>query len=286
MAKFLRSLVLGAKRRWWKGIVSAFSVAGAIWTFTQFVTGLFEATKPILEANNTYYLIAVSVCGLVALLWYVYEPSSVKFTIPTTQTTVVIEYGDIFDEEHANILFAVNEFFDHDLGQVIAPNSIHGQFIQKFYSSDNQRFRKEVDAALAGFTGEVVKRSFPPVTKFPIGTTILLHIGSRKAFLFALTKTDLETHKATTTVPLLWDGLRGAWQAVHNAGNGDTLTLPLIGNGRASLNLKPQHILRLLVLSLADFSRQKNITNNIKIVVPLACFEELDLREIARDWSA
>lgn len=286
IAKLFRSLALGIKRRWWPSIVAAFSIAGAIWTATEFTTGLFNPVKSLLEANNTTYLLMVAACGLVAFLYKAYEPLSVSFKIPTTQTNVTIEYGDIFDEKHGNILFAVNEFFDHDLGQVVDPKSIHGQFIQNFFNSDNKRFRSETDAALTAFTGEVVQRGFPPVIKYPIGTTVMLHVGGRKAFLFALTKTDLVTHKATTTVPLLWDGLIGAWQTVHSTGNGDTLTLPLIGNGRASLNLKPQHILRILVLSLADFSRRQNITNEIKIVVPLECFKFLDLREIARDWSA
>lgn len=286
MSKFFKSLALGIKRRWWSSVVAAFGIAGAIWTATEFTTGLFNPAKVLLEANNTIYLVVVAGCGLVAFLYKAYEPLSISFKIPTTPTNITIEYGDIFDEGHGNILFAVNEFFDHDLGQVVDAKSIHGQFIQKFFNSDNGRFRSETDAALVGYQGEIVQRNFPPITKYPIGTTVMLHVGGRKAFLFALTKTDLITHKATTTVPLFWDGLIGAWQTVHNLGNGDTLTLPLIGNGRASLNLKPQHILRLLVLSLADFSRRQNITNEIKIVVPHECFEFLDIREISRDWSA
>lgn len=109
-------------------------------------------------------------------------------------------------------------------------------------------------------------------------------LGSRRAYLVALTQTDLHTSKASTSVPLLWAALTAAWRKIHDVGNGQPIALPLIGNGRASLNLEPQHLLRLLVLSLVDFARRTGLPEHVTIVVPDACFEALDIREIARDW--
>jgi hypothetical protein len=98
--------------------------------------------------------------------------------------------------------------------------------------------------------------------------------------------TDLVTHKATATVSMLWTAFAEALHSVRHNGNGEPLTLPLIGNGRSSVNIEPQHLLRLVVLALVDFNRKAGLPNEVTIVVPDECFPVLDLREIKRDWSA
>jgi hypothetical protein len=43
-------------------------------------------------------------------------------------------------------------------------------------------------------------------------------------------------------------------------------------------------LLRLIVLALVDFGRKVGLPKQVNIVVPEACFEMLDIREIKRDW--
>ena len=281
--RLIKSLYVGLKRRWRRGVTAGFSAIGIIWLLTEIGLATSAIFKTTFDAHREEYLLFTVLAAVLTFLWYIYEPRDVEFKIPTTSTKVLIKFGDIFDEP-ADWIIAVNEFFDHQLGQVIAPNSVHGQLIQKAFSSDADSFRLAVDQALARTSGTQTARAIAPTTKYETGTTAVLALGSRRAYLVALTQTDLHTSKASTSVPLLWTALTAAWRKVHDVGNGQPIALPLIGNGRSSLNLEPQHLLRLLVLSLVDFARRTGLPEQVTIVVPDACFEALDIREIARDW--
>lgn len=279
----VKSFYVGLKRRWKRALTASFSAVGLIWLLTEIGLAASDTFKAVFEAHRGGYLILMAVVAALAFLWYIYEPREVEFKIPTTSSKVLIKFGDIF-EQPSDLVIAVNEFFDHQLGQVIAPNSVHGQLIQREFSSDADSFRSAVDHALVGVDGTPTSRPIAPTTKYEIGTTAVVALGPRRAYLVVLTQTDLRTSKASTSVPLLWAALAAVWQKVHETGNGRPIALPLIGNGRSSLNLEPQHLLRLLVLSMVDFARRTGLPEKITIVVPDACFEALDIREIARDW--
>jgi hypothetical protein len=130
----------------------------------------------------------------------------------------------------------VNEFFDSTLGNIVSANSLHGQIIARLYNGNEANFRRDVDAALAGQQSETVQRA-EGQTAFPARDNCRHRRGPHKIFLVAISKTDLATHRSSSTVPILWDALSDAFKEVDSRGNGDPLAMPLIGNGRASLNI-------------------------------------------------
>lgn len=278
-----KSLTVGLARRWRTALTQALGVAGAIWLVTEIVTRVSTTANTWLTNNGDNYLTGVLIAGVVWFVAYAYERRKVTFQVPTTSSYITVKFGNMFDEP-TDWLIGVNEFFDGRLGAVIAPTSVHGQFITKVFNGDENAFRAAVTTALAGVPCTPTTRPSRPSDAYAIGTTAVLANGPNKAFLVAMSHTDHVTHKAGSTVPLLWDALRGALQAVQNHGNGQPLSIPLIGNGRSSVNVEPQHLLRLIVLALVDFGRKVGLPNQVTIVVPEACFEALDLREIRRDW--
>jgi hypothetical protein len=278
------SLAIGIRRRWRAGLTHAFSIAGLIWLVTEIVTKVSKAADDWLLQHGDIYVTGVIVAGVVWFIAYTYETRSVSFLVPTTDSRIDIRFGDLF-KEPTNWLIGVNEFFDSEIGHVVSKESLHGQFIIKVYNGDLAQFRTDTDAALTGARSTQTKRQFEPSLKYEIGTTAVLRNGAQRVFLVAMAHTDLMTAKASSTVPLLWDALKGALQSVHDYGNGATLSVPLIGNGRSSVNIEPQHLLRLLVLALVDFGRKVGLPKQVNIIVPEACFEMLDIREIRRDWK-
>ena len=63
------------------------------------------------------------------------------------------------------------------------------------------------------------------------------------------------------------------------------LAMPLMGNGRASLNIPPQHLLRIITLKIIELGKQDDLPRQITINLSDDCFEHLDLVEIKRGWS-
>lgn len=258
-------------------------MAGAIWLATEIVTRVSQAANDWLSANGNIYLAIVLTSAAIWFLAYSYERRFISFQVPTTSSQIIIKFGNIFDEQ-MDWLIGVNEFFDGRLGQVIAKTSVHGQFITNVFNGDEARFRAAVTAALAGVPSTPTPRPIQPSERFEIGTTAALANGTHKAFLVAMSSTDHVTHKAKATVPMLWEAMKGALQAVHDHGNGQPVAMPLIGNGLSSVNIEPQHLLRLITLALVDFGRKIGLPKQVFIVLPDGCFEQLDIREIRRDW--
>lgn len=280
----IQSIVVGLQRRWKRGFATFLSALGAIWLLTEILTRAYSPANDWLTKNGTSYLLVAFGLAVTGFLIAIYEARSVTFTIPNTGTKLTLKFADIFKED-ADWLIGVNEFFDSTVGTIVADTSLHGQVISKVFNGDSGEFRNVVDRALTGKNHEIVERVEGQTKRYPLGTTINIARGHRKIYLMALTRTDANTHRATSSVPILWDALDAAFKMVDAVGNGAPLALPLIGNGRASLNIPPQHLLRLITLRLTDLGRTYDLPRNITLTLAEACFEHLDLVEIKRGWS-
>ncbi|WP_426611357.1 macro domain-containing protein [Bradyrhizobium sp. McL0616] len=283
-SEIIKSLKVGFRRRWTAGFAKALSVAGAIWLVTSIAAKVSPTFDGAVVQNGHWYGAVVVVACLVRFVVHIYEVRSVSFSVPTTDSMISVRFGDLL-AERTDWMVGVGEFFDSEVGHVVSKDSLHGKVIESVFNGDAQRFRKAVDAALANFVGAYTQRAFEPKLKYEIGTTAVVENGPHKIYLVAMSHVDLQTAKASSTVPMLWDALRGALTSVTHFGNGAPLSLPLIGNGRSSVNIEPQHLLRLIVLALVDFGRKNSLPKIVNVIVPEGCFEMLDIREIQRDWK-
>jgi hypothetical protein len=282
--KVWQSFAIGLRRRWWRSLTTALSVLGTVWLLTEVITRVSRDASTWLDGHGVAYLVVAGLLSLAGLLVAIYEPREVSFRLPNTGTTLTLRFANIFDEA-ADWIVAVNEYFDSTLGDIVAATSLHGQVISRVYSGNEQSFRADVDNALAGYQGVTVPRAKGHQVRYPLGTVAMIKNGPHKIYLVALTKTDVVTHRANSTVSILWDALGEVLAAVDRVGNGATVAMPLIGNGRASLNIAPQHLLRLLALKIVDAKRTHDLPRNMTINLSDDCFEHLDIVEIKRGWS-
>jgi len=283
ISKYIKPQLVGISRRWKEGLTRAASALGVLWLLAEITTRPFPQFNTWLSSNtNSYYGVAITF-SIAWFLYYTYERRHIRFQIPTIDSYISVVFGDIFDEK-SDWIIGVNEFFDSEIGQRVAANSLHGQVITKIFNGDARAFRSAVDTSLQGRDFTPTTRSTPPDRQYSIGTTAVVRNSNFCIYLVAMARTDLETAKATSSVPMLWDALSGALDTANAHGNGRPLSLPLLGNGRSNVNVEPQHLLRLIVLALVDFGRKKGLPKDIRIVLPNACFDALDIREIRRDW--
>ena len=284
LGETIKSFQVGLQRRWWAGVVEAFGVAGAVWLITEITNMVSNPVEHWIKDHGSYYIALVVGAAAIAFVRQIYEVRSVNFNLPTTNTKIEIRYGDLF-EQSTDWLIGVGEFFDSELGQVVSKNSLHGKLISNVFNGDSNRFRNLVDAALIGAKStKAPQRLISPKLRYEIGTTAILANGPHKVFLVAMSRTHLDTHKASSDVPTLWVALRGALESIHTHGNGASISMPLIGNGQSSVNIEPQHLLRLIVLAIVDYGRRVRLPEQVSIIVPEDCFKMLDIREIRRDW--
>lgn len=284
-----KSLSVGFKRRWLDGVRFGFGAIGAAWTLTELLTKAVQPFDIYVDEHGGDFLKLMALLFASVFVRIVFEPTHVTFKLPASDTKITLKYGDLFAED-ANLLIGVNEYFDGELGLPVSRTSLHGKFITRNYGGSAAGFRAAVDPALAatGRHPRPTARVLEPRNAYPIGTTVKVPNGTHSVFLMAMANTELGPNsKASSDPATLWVALKHGLQVVHDQGNGDPLAMPLFGNGQSGIKLEPQHLLRLLVLALVDFATNSSarLPKRVTVVLHESCFDDLDLREIARDWK-
>ena len=107
---------------------------------------------------------------------------SVSRSLPSPNTTVEIKIGDLFDEP-GHLVMGANDVFDTELGEVIKPSSVQGQFLTGVYYGDQKRLDAEIDIALEPLKTDKKREPNKKKGKFwryPIGTTLVLGSPDRR----------------------------------------------------------------------------------------------------------
>lgn len=274
-------LLRGLKRHPWRTAFHAFAAFSVIWT----VTEAFDKFVPGVIINGPWPLGIIIASSVLWSLKKVLKPTEVSIKLSTTDTTIDIVFGDIFEEEGlCGIPMTV--YFESQLGQPVSLNSLHGQLLNRYFGGGVATFDQQVQSQLASmnfipFTSKIVGKT----DKYPIGTTALITVNNRKFLAFALAEADITTCKADANVSMLWEALEHLWKRARNDLGGETLNLPLVGSGLSNIGLPARDLLNLIVLSAITATKEKRITRRIRIVLHRDRYEEFDLRDVKQYWE-
>jgi len=291
-ASFVYRLRIGIIRNWKKIPIWMLNVFGILWAIIEPVYMYFPQYKSFFDSVGHYIFYGSVILAVAYAVFYrCVEPLHITISIKDTNTIIHIMFGEFFSEGN-HLAIPVNEFFDSQLGggnaqhgDIVAPNSIHGQFITKIYNSDSAKFDDDVNNSLVGVGYRQSKRIAGKNLKYPIGTTAAIGIGANKNFLFALTKTDGSSAKASADVPTMWYALQGLWKKVREHSNGLPVSVPLIGSGQSQVGLEPMHLVRLIILSILKASKNQEITKEINIVLLNNYIDKINLIALKEEWS-
>ncbi len=232
---------------------------------------------------NGYCLTCYILVSIVIAVISVYPKKSVKFDLTNTNTKVVIEFGDLFKVEGYKVI-PVNEYFDSVIGKPVSPKSLHGFFIEKILGGHTSILDHAVNQQLAGRALSTSQRSEGKKIKYELGTTITLRHNQSEYFLFALCNSD-DDCKATCTPSLMLKALEGLWEKVRIEGNGFDINLPLVGNGLSGVGLPPSQLLQLTLMSLLKYTKERELSTTIRIVLLEDIFRKIDLDLIKNNWQ-
>ena len=256
-------------------LVHGFAAYGLLWTLVESVGAFFSQIKPDGILQYSFLVLPSVVYGI----WRAWPVSRVDLTVPNSDTVLCIEFGDIWKKQGC-VAIQVNEFFDSLLGNHVSPNSLHGQFIRDVLRSQSSDFDRYVTQALSNVPFENVTRTSGNTKRYKIGTTAAIDIGPQRYLLFALSKTDITTLKASASVHELWDALAGLWGAITTHSNGDPVCMSLVGGGLSGVGLPAKNLLQLLMTSFSYYTKKQKITGRLTIVLPKAMAKEIDLQEL------
>jgi hypothetical protein len=277
---YMKGIYTGIKHHPWRALVYWFGSFSAQFTIVRAVSHFF----PDLIIVGIKPLIVMVVVGLIYGALMIRRPMSVELRLFYTNTKLEIKFGDIFKESGCRVI-AVSEFFDSELGQPVSRNSLHGILLSKYFGGHNQAFDDIVKKGLKDSPCEHVSDKQGKTIKYPIGTTVEVPVNNDRYLCFALCRTDVKTLKVYSDVPTLWEALNGLWQKARTTHGGGALVLPLVGSGLSGIGLPPRQLLDLIILSAIAETKKREIASQIKIVLLMDLFNEVDLREVKRHWG-
>ena len=260
--------------------VFGFAAYGLLWTCIVSYGFFFPKSKP----EGAIWYAAIILVSIVIGFWRCWPTKQIKLPIPASDSTIEIRFGDFF-EGVGIVVIPVNEYYDGLLGDHVSENSLHGTFIKDVLGGQSRTFIDLTSEALKSIEAEEVRRESGREKKYPIGTVACVDINEKRFLLAALSRTDLQTLKASATVHELWDCLAGIWQGVRNYSNGDCVKIPLLGSGLSGVGLPPKNLIEIILTSFLYFTKKQKIADKVTLVLSSKLKGEIDLVTIKRSWT-
>ena len=275
----INRIVLGVKRYRLKSLIFVYCTYAVLWTIMEPLI----SHVPTLKITGVVQYLLMVLFAIVVGAWKILPSKELTINLNNTNTSIRILFGDIFSSDGHKVI-PVNEFFDSEIGDHVAPTSLHGMYIQKILRGRSHLFDGLANWSLSNVPHELTERKTGRNKKFPIGTTLVNNTEEAKYFLVALSRTDVKTLKAKADVPELWQALNGLWEKVRIEAGGSPVNIPLIGSGLSGVGLPPQQLLRIIMMSILDATKKWELTSEIRIVLHETVFEHIDLNVIQKDW--
>lgn len=239
---------------------------------------------PGVDINGWLAFWSVLVVSIGYALKKIWKPSGIKIKVSNSDTTIEVLFGDLFAVDGIRAV-AVNDFFDSELGKPVSEKSLHGYFLNKCFGGHPQPFDTQVGEQLANEPCEQIPRAEGKTKRYKIGTTAMLSAEKDRYLVFALTHTDVTNCMATADVTMMWVALHHVWQRARAECGGSPLNLPLVGGGLSKIGLPTRDLLNLIILAAITETKEKTITQKIRIVLHRDRFEDLDLRDVETHWK-
>jgi hypothetical protein len=184
------------------------------------------------------------------------------------RSNINISYGNIFEKEGV-IVIPVNDYFDTHVGDgIIAPNTIHGKFIEKYFKNNTSELDAKIDAALSGTTGENNLNRQPcglKIKKYPLGTCARI-FHDNKIFILVVSSCFNENNHAVLNIseyPILIQQLYYHIEQYHE---NNPVYIPLIGSGMAGIDRTKMQLLNYMIAG-AFYTDHLSISQGLNIIL-------------------
>ena len=264
------------------------SIIGTISTLLGLVVLIFD------KSDNTFVQkliicfqshFALIVCIVFAISFLIKKKKqSIVHKFSNTDISVIVEFCDIFKQNGA-IVVPVMDTFDTDLSKrLVNPKTIHGQFINTFYSNNISDLDNQIEKKLKENNGILISNEENLIGKkerYKIGATCEIYAHSKHFYLTALTNMN-PTGNVNIQPQYIQEFLSCLWLYILNNGvHEDYVNLPVIGSGinRLPARYTRELIIREIITSFFLMSKEKGFCKTLRICLHYNDFEYYNLEE-------
>lgn len=275
MTGFRKSVLSGAMLR--RLVKECLAVVGAVAIAVTIAAGAF----PQEVAEHWPFVIGATGVALLVAIVRAWPKRTFTISFAHPATTMTVKVGDLF-EEKGHLIVGFSDTFDTEIGKLISPASIQGQFLTRIYQGDRTRLDEALEHALPGHEAAiVVKKAAGKTWKYPLGTTATLAGEGRKYFCCGYSSLDSATYKAESDVDTIWNALSHVWDAIRIHGELRPVAMPVIGSSLARVTGGTcATLIRLILLSYFVHSRSQPISREFTLVISDKDLHGVNLVEI------
>ncbi|MCC5670130.1 DUF6430 domain-containing protein [Nostoc sp. CHAB 5784] len=261
-------------KRIWSSFVSFFGLAGLL---TKPVS-LFFPGRP--DFGWTGYFALIIICFIFAIL-KCFPRRSFCHKLSSPDSMVEVKVGDIFDEK-GHIVIGTNDVFDTELGEIIKPSSVQGQFLTKVYANDIARLDADIETALEPLSNlckEETNKKRGKTGRYPIGTAITLGTHDKRYFLTAYGYMNNDITVQSSSEYIL-QSLNNLWKEIRLKGHSENVTIPIIGSDLARTGLPRMALAKLIIEAFVIASKEKFITKKLTVMIYPKDLDSIDLYKL------
>ena len=215
-----------------------------------------------LEPVYLFSAIAFCVC-LSVFIVYIRNKTCNSIRIAAGKSTIVVEYGDLFEYEGI-VVIPVNGSFDTCVNeQIVSEKSLHGQFIKMYFPEDLSDLEEQIGSQLEGYDPK--ERDERKRCQYPVGTVVSVSHGGRRFLLLALSEFDQDYH-AHLDFERYFQAICGLIRYADMNSQGADIIMPVIGGGLSRLSSDIGDLLNLQVSTIKAMGGLGN-GGSIKIVI-------------------
>jgi hypothetical protein len=258
--------------------------------FTTIITLIVFFFPDIIDYIKTYHLYTriLSIPIILIVVLFVNSRLSIKkrVIISFFDTEIEILFGNIFSGSKCTYdgcnIVSVSETISSSPGKYISENTTHDIFLKNIVGNDVE----ELKAIMAKCPKTKHSKNTSSPKKYPLGTTFSIKFHGTKYIFVVIVAKDESLKCIPTDFYDFISVLSDLWKTVRIENEGFPVNMTLIGSGRSSVNLPPQRILEMILLSLYYESRKGNVAKKIRILIDKDKVQYIDLNAIYVNWSA
>lgn len=277
-----------------------FYIAQTVLAFIGIIWGLLEASSFIFKetsgGENKYielirqfcsqHIVAILLIFIIISIFLHRREKRIQHTFRNTDIELTVEFcNDIFEENGALIIAAIDTFDTSISNELVNPNTLHGQMIEKYYSGQLNLLDNEIKQCLllnGNIPYETDKNLKGKKERYQIGTTVMLRPMDKLIYHTVLTKmtstksAELKEEFVDTFLINIWDFIQK--HGIYN----DELVIPVIGTGKKKLpgSYTNQFVVYRIIESFAHKIKSITFCRKLKICLRDLDYEKYDLEKI------
>lgn len=201
--------------------------------------------------------------------------------IKINNSNLIIEFGDIFDEDAKKVI-PVNEYFDTTLENgVISDKTLHGKYLKTLEST--KTLDKEIsELDQDKIVDTKVSRKYGKKVRYDLGTIL----ERKKYLLLAFSHFDKD-NRANLTMNEYVRCLLNMWIEIDKIYNGETVCLPLLGSGMTRMldntEITDQELLEIMIWTYRISKVKFTYPSKVKFIVYTEKTDKINLYKIMTD---